>query len=241
MEKRLRIAVLLVLGAAAVSACGTVAEQPKAAPGSNKTLDLLTEIQGLRTELQQLRNQVEINQRGLEAQQSRQRELYDDLDVRLRAQERKAATRQPAGAPPPPATSLDAAAAELADPAVIQDEYDKAFELLRGSQYAAAIKAFRTFLVNHPRSPLAANAHYWVAESHYVTQDFAQARKEFESFVVSYPQSEKVPDAMLKIGYSHFELGDAEKGRSVLSSIITKYPDSRVAKSAESRLQKAAR
>ena len=61
------------------------------------------EVQGLRDELANLRNEIEMQRNQLEKLTQRQRELYDDLDYRLRQRERSSG----AIAVSPPATNSE--------------------------------------------------------------------------------------------------------------------------------------
>lgn len=200
----------------------------------NPALDLFVQMQEMQRELAQLRNQVEVQQHELEGLKKRQRELYDDLDRRVREQERKGV----ASAPVPASTARAAAPADDAREAREQQDYEAAFNLLRQSQYAAAIKAFREFLQRYPDGELAANALYWIGEACYVTRDFQTALLELNKLITTYPQSEKVPDALLKIGYTHYEQKAWQDARQVLNEVATRYPGTSAANLAETRLKK---
>ncbi len=202
-------------------------------------------LQDLQAEVKDLRNQVEIQQYELETLQKRQRDLYDDLDRRLRKQERRAGRKilppisldepeeEIANAPAAPQTT-EPMAAGLNE----QEAYEAAFGLLKQSRYGEAIQAFRDFLNAYPESALAGNAQYWIAEAHYVTRDFEKALNEFHRVVSDYPDNQKVPDALLKIGYTHFELGNPDEARQTLNELINSYPGTRFAITAENRLKK---
>ena len=61
--------------------------QLRASQGSD-AVRTTVEVQGLRDELANLRNEIELQRNQLDKLTQRQRELYDDLDYRLRQQER---------------------------------------------------------------------------------------------------------------------------------------------------------
>jgi len=71
------------------------------APAGNERVRALVELDSLRREVATLRDQVEVQEHELDKLKKRQRELYDDLDYRLRARERVAGggpvPRQPGG------------------------------------------------------------------------------------------------------------------------------------------------
>jgi len=262
--------------AAAVSACGGVPLAPQTAPSKpanppqavETPVEVLVQLQELRNEIKSLRNELEIQGHQMDSLQRRQRELYDDLDRRLRERERAQAQVEPGampGATPGGAMgSVDAmsgavdatgpleqpagaaqgqeggaAAATMAEPGPEErTEYETAFNFLKQSRYGAAIAAFRTFLDRFPGSAYAPDAQYWIAEAHYVTRDFGTALEEYTKLVDNYPQSRKLPEAMLKMGYCQIELGNTPKGRELLNEVILRFPGTRVAISAENRLRK---
>jgi tol-pal system protein YbgF len=262
--------------AAAVSGCGSVPLAPQTAPSKpanppqavETPVEVLVQLQEIRAEIKSLRNELEIQGHQMDSLQRRQRELYDDLDRRLRERERAQAQVEPGampGATPGstmgPADTMSgavdatgpleqpagaaqgqgdgAAAATTAEPSAEErTEYETAFNFLKQSRYGAAIAAFRTFLDRYPGSAYAPDAQYWIAEAHYVTRDFGTALEEYTKLVDNYPQSRKLPEAMLKMGYCQIELGNTPKGRELLNEVILRFPGTRVAISAENRLRK---
>ncbi len=81
-----------------------VAAEQAAQSAPSQTIQALGDMEALRLELAALRNEVEIQRNELDKLQRRQRQLYDDLDYRLRERERgpapPAAGYQTPGAPP---------------------------------------------------------------------------------------------------------------------------------------------
>ena len=120
---------------------------------------------------------------------------------------------------------------------VIESEYQKAFNLLKRSEYEKAIKSFENFLLNYPASKYSDNAQYWLAEAYYVTRRYDEAIDEYNKLVSLYPESQKVTHSLLKMGYSHLELGQIEEGKTVLSTLRDHYPGTTAARLAEDRLR----
>jgi tol-pal system protein YbgF len=191
--------------------------------------DLTIEVDALRTELRELRGQLEVQTHELESLKTRNREALADTDKRLRDLERKAT---------PAATAAPETAGPVAAPASAdeQQQYDAAFALMKQGQYEKAAKAFREFIAKHPSSDLAGNAQYWVGEAYYVVRNFKQAIDDFTKVVDKYSTSSKVADALLKIGYSQQELGALDKARAALQQVVSRFPNTVSAKSAEKRL-----
>lgn len=233
----------------------TQTAQASSAATRESLADLLLQLEQLQTEVRDLRGQLEVQTHEMEKLKARNRDLTNDLDQRLRNLERRGAAGAPAAvesatgatAPAAAGTAAGAAAAgtsrggETAAPAAKpsasdQEDYDAAFALMKQGFYERAAKSFRGFIEQHPTSPLAGNAQYWIGEASYYTRNFKVAVVEFQQVLNKYPTNGKVPDAMLKIGYSYYELGEFPKARDTLAKVVKQYPNTTVAKSAEGRL-----
>jgi len=123
------------------------------------------------------------------------------------------------------------------DEVQIQAEYQKAFKLLKQSQYDQAIKAFDTFLKAHPQNQYSDNAQYWMAEALYVKRQYVDAIKEYNNLVSNYPESQKVPHGLLKIGYSYQELGKADEAKLWYTDVKQRFPGSTASRLANDRLK----
>ncbi len=136
---------------------------------------------------------------------------------------------------PPLATPVAAPAAPVAveRPEVL---YGRAFDALKGAKFPEAITGMRDFLVKHPAHPLADNAQYWLAQTHYVTRDYAQAIEAFAAFIARSPDSTRAPDALLKKGISEFELGRAANARATLEGVVRRFPQNDAARLAREQL-----
>lgn len=200
---------------------------------------LAAQVQSMQQTLRDLRGQIEENQHNLDQLRQRQRDLYVDLDKRVRALETgKSGTSQSAA----PASAGSASAAGQSTQGSgkangnAQKEYEAAFTLLKNGRYAKAVDAFRAFLQKHPDSRYAPNAQYWIGEAHYVSEDFTTALQDFQAVVKNYPSSNKVPDALLKIGYIHYQQKDWKQARSALQKVVSQYGNSGAAQLAKQRL-----
>ncbi len=197
-----------------------------ATPARETMVDLLLQVDRLQTELRQLRGQVETQGHEIERLKAKNRDLTADIDRRLRELERARGSAGPDAPAGPPAVSS----------AEEQKDYDRAFAVLKQGQYERASKALQAFLAKYPKGALAANARYWLGESHYVVKNFREALADFRRVLKDHPDSDKAPDALLKIGYVHQELGEVDKAREALADVVKRYPNTRAARSAGERL-----
>lgn len=202
---------------------------------SQGLLDLLQQMEALKAELAKVRGQTEVNSHAVETAEKRQRDLYVDLDNRMRKLERVGDTATAAGTAETASTEATAAPA-TADSAAENRAYESAFNLFKIGNYQAAIAGFQNFLKNHPASPLAPNAQYWIGNSYSALRDYKSAIANQQKLLSLYPTSPKVPDAMLNMASSQVDLGDKTTARKTLEDIIAKYPASQAADSAKKRL-----
>jgi tol-pal system protein YbgF len=166
----------------------------------------------------------------------RQRQLYADLDSRIQQLEanvqvvRESANvldggTLPQGQLPVPGGSD-------------RDNYRVALELLREERYDQSAASFQQFLVAFPKSQLASNAQYWLAESFYASNKFEQALADFAEVIDKYPSSSKVPDALLKMGYCNYSLKRWNDARAALTRVQAEYPTTPAARLAEQYLKR---
>jgi tol-pal system protein YbgF len=200
---------------------------------SNQSLqDMANQMDSLRNDVRSMRNDVDVLNHSLESARKQQKDLYADLDARLKAVEARGGAAAAAGA------SAGAGDAQSADSD--KGAYQAAFDLLKAGQYDRAIAGFLAFLSTYPNSALADNAQYWLGEAYYVNKQFPESLAAFQRVVEKFPGSRKLPDALLKIGYCDYELKDYSGARSALEQVPAKFPDSASARMAQQRLEKMA-
>jgi tol-pal system protein YbgF len=222
-------------------------ETVKAQAANQPMLELSNQMQVMREELRSMRGQLEVLSNSLEANGKRQRDMYVDLDTRLRRFEQNAPAAAP-GAPPPAAApgpgaaaapSSPAPAAAAATGAAAADEhrvYEAAQQQRRVGNYQAAIVSFQSFVAQFARSPLAHRAQYWIGDSYYNLRDFKNAIANQQKLVSTYPDSASVPDALLNMASSYIELGDNASAKKTMDNLVARYPTSEAAEKAKRRL-----
>ncbi|MBL1142279.1 MAG: tol-pal system protein YbgF [Proteobacteria bacterium] len=223
-------------------------------------LDMLELLESLKTEVSTLRGQIEVQTHTIEQLKQRQRDLYTDVDNRLQriesnksttsidatstvaepetTQESITETENTTAKTNTTSAEPDSEAKEPADPAKAEAVYQKAFKLLKESQYDQALAAFKAFLIDYPNSPFSDNAQYWIGEANYVMQKYDLAINEYQTLLNTFPDSKKVSHALLKIGYSYAELGNAADAEKTLKKVKSQYPGTTAARLADERLRK---
>lgn len=195
-------------------------------------LDLASQIEQMRGELAKMRGQLELLANQADSADKRQKDLYVDIDARLRKLEQ---------AKEKEAASLDKPAAGPADPAAAETRaYEAALNQFKLANYPLAISAFNGFLVTYPSSPLAPSAQYWIGNAHYAQRDYRNTIAAQQKVLANWPDNPKAADAMLNMASAQAESGDARGARRTLEALVVKYPASPAAASAKQRLAQPA-
>jgi tol-pal system protein YbgF len=224
---------------------------------SQATMEMLTRMDKMQQEMQNLVGQMEVLNHDINNIKKRQRELYVDIDRRITQVEQKTAelAKSQATATPQPTTGTASAASTPPSPGGAQagsatvasvssqssqlqrDAYDQAFNLLKNRRYDLAIASFKAYLETYPTAEYADNAQYWLGEANYAQRHYEVALREFNKVLDKYPKSSKRSDAMLKMGFSYQELGRPDDAKKVFKSIVSMFPDTTAARLAQKRLR----
>ena len=214
-------------------------------------LDMLELLESLKIEVSTLRGQIEVQTHTIDQLKNKQRDLYTDVDNRLQRMEsnKPVVSNEPATpeAEDNQETTTDSEESiaseesidkEPADPAKAGAVYQKAFKLLKESQYDQAHAAFKSFIKDYPDSAFCDNAQYWLGETNYVLQKYELAINEYQALINTFPNSKKASHALLKIGYSYAELRNTDDAKKTLEEVKTQYPGTTAARLADDRLRK---
>ena len=211
-----------------------VAEQLKkmdaalsAASDRSALIQLSTQVENLSNEMARMRGQLEVLGNQAEVADRRQKDLYLDIDTRLRKLEQ---TRE-GGAPSPAAAAPDTDAS----PAEMR-AYQAALDQFKLQNYPMAVSAMQGFLVTYPSSKLAPNAQYWVGMAYSGQRDYKQSIAAQRKLLTTWPESDKAPDAMLSIASAQETMGDRKGAQKTLEELVAKYPKSPAASSAKQRI-----
>jgi tol-pal system protein YbgF len=247
------LAAALVAAAPAFAQRASLADRVAAleqqAANNQGNVDLLNQVQQLRTEVQALRAQVEDLQQQNEQLKQSARSQYLDIDGRLNRLEGGASTAPATSTATPPRTTptttvtpdraptVRGDAGRLAAGADERSAYNAAFDVLKGGDYVQSAQLFEAFLAQYPAGSYAPNALYWLGESYYVTQNYELALAQFQALLDRYPTHDKAPGALLKVGLAQYGLKRMDAAEATLAQVSQRYPGSDAARTAEDRLR----
>jgi len=184
-------------------------------------LEFANTIESQRREIATLRGEVERLTKEVATLQQRNRDLYGDLDARLKKLE-------------PTAITVDG------KPATVdrseQAAYDAALAQFRAGDFRSAATSLQSFVARYPQSAYAASAQYWLGNSLYQLKDYKSAIAAQQAVLERYRDSPRAPDALLNIASSQLELNQKPQSQATLQRILKEYPDSEAAKTARERL-----
>jgi tol-pal system protein YbgF len=189
-------------------------------------LQIATQVETLNNELARMRGQLETLTNQAETAERRQKDLYLDIDTRLRKLEQ---SREQAATSPATSPEAEASPAEMR-------AYQAALDQFKLGNYSLAVSAMQGFLVTYPSSKLAATAQYWIGMAYSGQRDYKQSISAQRKLLAAWPDSEKAPDAMLSIASAQETMGERKNAQKTLEDLITKYPKSSAAASAKQRL-----
>src|SRR5258706_993244 len=190
-------------------------------------IQLSTQVETVSNEMARMRGQLEVLGTQAETADRRQKDLYLDIDTRLRKLEQAregAAPGKPAAAP-----EAEASPAEMR-------AFQGALDQFKLQNYPMAVSAMQGFLVTYPASKLAPNAQYWVGMAYSGQRDYKQAIAAQRKLLATWPDSDKAPDAMLSIASAQETMGDRKGAQKTLEDLVTKHPKSSAAASAKQRI-----
>lgn len=190
---------------------------------SDKTsaLEQLNRHEQTLQEIAKLQGQIEVLANELSTIQKNQKELYADIDARIKKLE-------------PRQVTIDGEQAAVAP--TEQQSYEAAMALFQSGDYKGAAAALTEFVRRNPESAYAANAQYWLGNAYFAQRDYKKAIAAQQVVVSTYKDSAKAPDAMLNIASSYIDLEDKKNAKKALQQLVSKYPDSPAAKTAKDRL-----
>ena len=192
--------------------------------GQNRVVDLAQMIESLKQDVAKLRGQIEVLGNQTDTLERRQKDLYVDLDNRLRKIEQTQTQIQ------------DKMTQGERNAAAEKQAYETALNQFKVGNYQMSITGFQNFMTNFPSSELLPSAQYWIGNAYYAMRDYKSAIAAQQKVVRLWPENPKAPDALLNIASSQSEIGQASAARETLRTLVKKYPSSSASDQAKQRL-----
>ncbi len=189
----------------------------------DRSIEMARLIDELKQDLARMRGQIEVQANQIETLDRRQKDLYVDLDARLRKLEASAQAQEKQAAAAP-------------DPAAEPKAYEAALNQFKLGNYQSSVAAFQSFLATYPNSPQVSSAQYWIGNAYYALRDYKTAIAAQQKVLASWPDSAKAPDALLNIASCQAEMGEPKAARESLQTLLKKYPGTQAAEQAKQRL-----
>lgn len=106
-----------------------------------------------------------------------------------------------------------------------EKQYENAVQLLRAGDYQGAQNGLELFLDVNEGHQLASNAAYWLAETHYVRQNYTASAAAFARNYGNYGKdAPKAIDNLLKLGMSLSNLGQMEQACLTYEELAGTFP-----------------
>jgi tol-pal system protein YbgF len=260
--------VLLSLGIG-VTGC-TTALRDQVAQQDAALSDLRRGVDGLRTDLRSLRDEVTALRAALEAglgraaaaQESDQaiaRETGEALGSRLATAERRVEELVDG------VTGLEVSVATLAEqlarletanaalprarrsrprpapPIAAEELFDRGMESFRAGELGQAVLDFEELVDKNPTHPLVPSAQFWIGEAYFRSRDFEQAASMYQKAIDLAATGERTPDALLRLGLALRSLNREDRAREVWARLVRDFPDSEAAVRARAVLRQPGR
>jgi tol-pal system protein YbgF len=199
--------------------------------------DIQATIDSTKSEMQLLAGKLDDTTLAAKKPSEELTRYREDADKRIIALEERILKQQ---------ASLDSLTKQMSElakvkkaeaPAAPDSLYLKGLDSLKAGEVATAREQFTKFLEQNPKHELAANAHYWIGETHYSEKNYESAILSYQDVIKNYPGKDKVVAAMLKQAMAFNEIKDAKSAKYVLKKLIEGFPKSEEAKRAKEMLK----
>ena len=201
-------------------------------------VEMVNQIDQLKEEMGKLRGQIELQNNQIETTQKRQRELYLDLDSRLRSLEKPGSTSGDVRAPSTTSSEAkpDTPPTEPTAP-VVKEETKPAVTITPPATPPVATgkpTPKPPVTATTPKPPIAAPVSegggdiksYEDAHKIFRSGNYQGAVNAFRGFVEQYPNSILASNAQYWIGISFYNLKDLRAALGSHQQLLKRYPDS---------------
>ena len=195
--------------------------------------DMLNQIELIKQDVSKLRGDIETLRHLNASVEQRQKDLYQDLDGRLRKIEEKSSTNNTNT----PNKGTEAILTPEVKAPSDQEVYDQANTLLDSLKYKEAFQAFTDFVKQFPNSALLPDAKYGLANTQFNLKNYKASIGTYQKLLDQHPEFAKNPEALLGLANAQIQLALIPEAKKSLKDLIKKYPQSDLIKNAQKRLK----
>ena len=195
--------------------------------------DMLNQIELIKQDVSKLRGDIETLRHLNATVEQRQKDLYQDLDGRLRKIEEKSSTNNTNT----PNKGTEAILTPEVKAPSDQEVYDQANTLLDSLKYKEAFQAFTDFIKQFPNSALLPDAKYGLANTQFNLKNYKASIGTYQKLLDQHPEFAKNPEALLDLANAQIQLALIPEAKKSLKDLIKKYPQSDLIKNAQKRLK----
>ncbi len=169
--------------------------------------------------------------------QQRLAEMREQLDLRQRQEAQRQAADSAARTRASSDTSSSSGASSGDVPAA-GELFETSLRSLRRGSFQTARAGFQEFLRAYPQHRQAADAQFYVGETHNEAKEVAPALQAYARVVQLYPTSARAPTALYRAGTIESGRGNRTEARALFERITRAYPQSPEAPLAREQVQR---
>ncbi|HEX7238767.1 MAG TPA: tol-pal system protein YbgF [Longimicrobiaceae bacterium] len=172
--------------------------------------------------------------------QQRLAEMREQLDLRQRqeAQRQAADSAARTRAASDTSSSGSGAGPSAGDVPAAGELFESSLRSLRRGSFQTARAGFQEFLRAYPQHRQAADAQFYVGETHNEAKEVAPALQAYARVVQLYPTSARAPTALYRAGTIESGRGNRTEARALFERITRAYPQSPEAPLAREQVQR---
>lgn len=119
----------------------------------------------------------------------------------------------------------DAAAGTDTGDKEISNQYQRAYSFLKAHDYVVAAQLLSQFIVEHPKSSLVGNAHYWLGEILLKQKKYDKAALQYLQGYKSNPTGGRASDNLLGLGAMLTVLGKTQEACITFTKLQAEFPE----------------
>ena len=117
-----------------------------------------------------------------------------------------------------------------------EDQFQAAFDLIRGKKYEDAKLALSNFIINNSENQLSGSAHYWLGELFVLEKNYREAALIFAEGYQKYSKSIKAPEMLYKLSEALIKIEKKSEACNTLTKLTKDFSKHKITKKAENKI-----